>query len=143
MTRHGYVDDCDDNLQLGRWRAQVKSAMRGKRGQKLLREILAALDAMPDKRLIKCELVKDGECCVLGAVALHRGMDVSAVDPEDQEQVAETFDIAHAMACEIMYENDEVGVYWGPQVNVDVDAQRWTHMRKWVERHITTQEAQR
>ena len=34
MGRHGYTDDCDDDpLALGRWRAQVASSIRGKRGQ--------------------------------------------------------------------------------------------------------------
>ena len=134
MSRHGYVDDFDDDLAMGRWRGRVASATRGKRGQKLLREILAALDAMPDKRLIKHELVKDGECCALGAVALHRGMDVSAVDPEDYEQVGAAFDIAHPLACEIMYENDEFYVYDDPKA--DEDARRWSYMRRWIERQI-------
>ena len=52
MSRAGYCDDLDDPLELGRWRAQVRSATRGKRGQKLLRDLLAALDAMPEKRLV-------------------------------------------------------------------------------------------
>ncbi len=52
MSRSGYCDDIDDPLALGRWRGQVKSATRGQRGQKLLREMLAALDAMPEKRLV-------------------------------------------------------------------------------------------
>ena len=52
MSRAGYCDDFEDNLELGRWRAQVRSATRGKRGQKLLRDLLGALDAMPEKRLV-------------------------------------------------------------------------------------------
>lgn len=56
MSRSGYCDDIEDPLELGRWRAQVRSATRGKRGQKLLRDLLAALDAMPDKRLVANQL---------------------------------------------------------------------------------------
>lgn len=58
MSRSGYVDDMDvdDALAHGRWRAQVASATRGKRGQKLLRDLLSALDAMPEKRLVAYEL---------------------------------------------------------------------------------------
>ena len=52
MSRAGYNDDIEDPLELGRWRAQVASATRGKRGQRLLRDLLAALDAMPEKRLV-------------------------------------------------------------------------------------------
>jgi len=49
MTRHGYVDDSEDTLAYGRWRAQVQSAIRGKRGQAFLKELAAAMDAMPEK----------------------------------------------------------------------------------------------
>ena len=52
MSRAGYGDDMEDPLDLGRWRGQVASATRGKRGQRLLRDLLAALDAMPEKRLV-------------------------------------------------------------------------------------------
>lgn len=52
MSRSGYCDDFDDPLEHGRWRAQVRSATRGKRGQKLLRDLLTALDSMPEKRLV-------------------------------------------------------------------------------------------
>jgi hypothetical protein len=45
MSRSGYSDDLDP-LALGRWRGRVASAMRGKRGQAFLREMLAAMDAM-------------------------------------------------------------------------------------------------
>jgi hypothetical protein len=59
MGRHGYTDDSDDVLDLGRWRAQVSSAIRGKRGQRFLRDVIRALDALPEKRLIKNDLVNE------------------------------------------------------------------------------------
>ncbi len=49
MSRSGYSDDCD-NLQL--WRQAVDRAISGKRGQAVLREMLASLEALPQKRLI-------------------------------------------------------------------------------------------
>lgn len=55
MSRSGYNDDID-NWALIKWRGQVASAIRGKRGQKMLRDLLAALDAMPEKSLIVHEL---------------------------------------------------------------------------------------
>lgn len=57
MSRSGYTDDVEDNWQLIRWRGQVASAIRSKRGQSLLRELVEALDAMPEKRLIGDSLV--------------------------------------------------------------------------------------
>ena len=104
MSRSGYTDDCDDYLAAGRWRGRLMSAMRGKRGQKLLRELRDALDAMPEKALIAHELVTpEGDCCALGCLAKAKGIDVSGIDPEDIERVASTFDIAEPLACEITF----------------------------------------
>ena len=138
MSRSGYHDDLD-HWELIRWRGAVASAIKGKRGQAFLREMLAALDALPEKRLIAHELVvTDGllaetnGCCAMGAVALRRQMDVSNVDPEDRERVAEVFGIAEALAAEIAYENDE-GRYR------ETSEQRWTRVRAWVESQIKEQ----
>lgn len=60
MSRSGYTEDCEDDWALIRWRGAVNSAIRGKRGQAFLREMLAALDVMPEKRLIAGNLVFDG-----------------------------------------------------------------------------------
>jgi len=131
MSRSGYSDDCTD-WSLICWRGAVKSAIRGKRGQEFLREMIAALDAMPEKALVVGSLqTEEGDVCAMGAVALKRGLDVKDVDPEDREQVAETFGIARAMAAEIAYENDE-DFCWpkeSPQ-------QRWVRMRKWAEENL-------
>ena len=45
MSRSGYSDD-DEDGRLAMWRGAVQSAIRGKRGQAALRELLTALDAM-------------------------------------------------------------------------------------------------
>lgn len=125
MSRSGYSDGCDDQWQLIRWRGQVASAIRGKRGQKLLRDLVEALDAMPEKRLITNELTCENGVCALGAVAVKRGIDVSKVDPEDAQTVAAKFDIAYALACEIVFENDEG--FW----KTETAEQRWQRMRDW------------
>jgi hypothetical protein len=129
VSRSGYVDD-DDQLAIGRWRGAVRSAMRGKRGQSFLRQMLEALNAMPEKRLITKHLVNsDGDVCGLGAIGKTRGLDMREIDPEDREAVAAKFGIAHAMACEIMHENDE---FWQPESNEN----RWYRMRLWIESQI-------
>lgn len=162
MSRSGYTDDCDDNLAHGRWRQAVRRAVEGKRGQALLRELLEALDAMPDKRLHPGSFATaDGEFCTLGVLGAHRGTrmdDLGDVeDGCDTEQVGLRFGIARAMAAEIMYLNDEGMVdewLWktvdicGPmrqwehhtqQVRVnnpDHPQARWAAMRKWVSEQI-------
>lgn len=110
MSRSGYTDDYgdEDPLAMGRWRAAVRSALNGKRGQAALRETLAALDAMPQKALIGESLVTPtGEFCTLGVLGAARGLDLSHVDPEDWDAVAAMLGIAPAMVREIVWENDE------------------------------------
>lgn len=124
MGRHGYSDDCGDNLQLGRWRGQVASAIRGKRGQAFLRELVDALDAMPVKRLIKQELVQDGEFCTMGVIGAQRGLDLKSLDSHDFDGIADKFGIAHQLVQEIEWENDEGRYSETPEA-------RWARMRTW------------
>jgi hypothetical protein len=109
MSRSGYSDDYgdDDPLALGRYRAQVNSAIRGKRGQALLRELLAALDAMPEKRLVAGELEADGQFCALGVVGQARGLNLASIDTYDLDSLAPQFNIAEQLAREIMWVNDD------------------------------------
>ncbi len=163
MSRSGYTDDYgdDDPWRMIMYRGAVNSAIKGKRGQQLLRELLVALDAMPEKWLTKNELEDEGEFCALGVLGRARGIPLKAIDPEDAEAVAETFNIATALAREIVYENDEVvdedryvdfeiagpvrPAYpdWGSHRRTRIDpvknvgAIRWAHMRAWVASHIT------
>lgn len=126
MSRSNYSDDCD-GWELIRWRGAVASAIRGKRGQQFLRELIAALDAMPVKELIPNELELDGQVCALGAVGKQRGMDLSAIDPEDRKSVCAAFGIPEALAAEIMFLNDEDFCYWRDATG----AKRWEAMRQW------------
>ena len=130
MSRSDYSDDCTE-WDLIRWRGAVASAIRGKRGQALLREMLAVLDAMPEKRLIAKELVTaDGEVCALGAVGRARNMpSLKDIDPEDSASIAVAFGIADALAREIMFKNDDPWLRRTPEG-------RWVHMRAWVAENI-------
>lgn len=160
MSRSGYTDDCD-GWALIRWRGAVKSAISGERGQAFLRELAAALDAMPTKELAAHSFrTEGGEFCTLGVIANARGVDVSGLDPKDdycREPVGKLLDIAPAMAAEIMHENDraidefdwiDVPIF-GPFLyhwqrdtyservpNEGAAAKRWQYMRKWVGEHL-------
>lgn len=133
MSRSGYVDDgMDDTLAYGRWRAQVQSAIRGKRGQSFLRELAAAMDAMPEKILISESLVTpEGDCCTIGVVCKARAIDVSNIDETSPEEVGDLVGIASQLAAEIAYLNDEAGCY------SETPEARWIRMRAWVERHLS------
>ncbi len=128
MSRSGYCDDYDNEQELNMWRGAVASAIRGKRGQAFLRDMKDALESLPNKRLIVGDLVKDGEVCAMGAVAVSRGMDVSGVDAEDLDAVSTLFDIAPALAAEISFENDED--FSSPEYRTP--EQRYERMHKWV-----------
>jgi hypothetical protein len=125
MNRAGYSEDCD-GWELIMWRGAVSSAIRGKRGQAFLREMLAALDAMPVKELISDALEEEnGQRCALGVVGAARGLDMGAIDPHDRDSVAAAFGIAPALAAEIAYENDNNYRHSDP-------ADRWFTVRAWV-----------
>jgi hypothetical protein len=131
MSRSGYSEDCE-GWKLIMWRGAVASATRGRRGQSILKEMLAALDAMLEKRLIASKLELGGKGCALGAVGKARGVDLRNVDPEDRYRVAQLFNIAPTLAAEIVYENDEGAGYW----RKETPEQRFERMRKWVVSHI-------
>lgn len=130
--RCGYSEDCENNWELIMWRGAVASAIRGKRGQAFLRELLTALDALPDKRLIAEELQQDGEVCAIGSVGLLRKIDMEALDPEDYTAIAEKFGISEALVREIEYVNDEYSWYsLSPET-------RFAVVRRWVVDHLLT-----
>ena len=125
MSRSGYTDDDgDDPLAHGRWRAAVRSSLRGKRGQALLKELAEALDAMPDKRLYPGSFATaEGEFCTLGVLGAKRGTKMDDLGDEDDCDpgfVANRFGIAPAMAAEIMYMNDEYVVDVWKWVDVEI-----------------------
>ncbi len=138
MSRSGYTDDYDDYGRANLYRANVERALRGKRGQAFLREMLEALDAMPVKALIARDLVRrDGGVCALGAVAVKRGLDVADLDPECPETVAYTYGITEMVAREIVFWNDEDGWRWeGGTRRLETDQERWQRMRRWVASHL-------
>ena len=138
MSRSGYSEDLD-NWDLIRWRGRVASATRGKRGQQFFRDLLEALDAMPEKRLIREELQTENGVCAIGSLGVRRGIDMSNLDPEEPEQVGEAFGIAACLAQEVVYMNDEAERLvkgadgkWRRETPDEL----WTRMREWVQEQI-------
>jgi len=138
MSRSGYSEDYDgDDYGIANlYAANIRRALDGKRGQAFLHEMAAALDAMPEKRLIANDIVRsDGACCALGSVAIARGKssaDLVDVAPEDGKRVARFFGIAECLAREVEYENDDNGPWCGDET----PEQRWVRMRAWVEKNL-------
>lgn len=161
MSRSGYTDDYDsDQWASIRWRGAVNSAIKGARGQVFLRDLLAALDAMPEKELAADSFkTEDGAFCTLGVIAEVRKLDVSMIDPDDdccRDEISRLLGIASALAAEIMYENDEAidDYRWvdieicGPMQRYErhrrsvrvprprAAEERWAYMRRWVASQI-------
>lgn len=133
MSRSNYSDDYE---YVDLYRRTVENAIRGKRGQAFLREMAKALDEMPEKKLIADELVSDGGVCAIGAVCKARGLDVSEVDYEDPDSVAQAVGISRSLAAEIEWMNDEAyrdAYYYR---GVETPEQRWIRMRKWIQENI-------
>lgn len=146
VSRHGYSDDLD-HKDLAMWRGRVASAIRGKRGQKLLRDIATYMDAMPVKELASHALVRDDGCvCALGCALKLRGVEVpkeyvgtddelcGAGEEETTEWAAQVLDIAEPLAKEVSYEND-----WQSR---ETPADRWTRMRAWVAERLAAAKPQ-
>jgi len=134
MSRSGYVDEMESDWAMICYRGAVASATRGARGQKLLRDILDALDRLPEKKLIAGELEDAGQVCALGAVGKARGFDMGALDPYDAETIAAVFNIAPALAREIVYMNDE----WA--FGNETPEHRFKRMREWVASQIVAEQ---
>jgi hypothetical protein len=107
MSRSGYTDDIDDVWAWIRYRGRVSSALRGERGQRFLRDLIRALEAMPVRELIPNTLEASGQYCALGAVARSRGLNPGLMDTEDHDQLAQVFNVASVLAREVMYVNDD------------------------------------
>lgn len=138
MSRSGYYDDGDS---VAMWRGQVASAIRGKRGQAFLVELVEALDALPEKKLITDALEAGGAVCAIGSVGLKRGVDMAPLDPEDPETLSRVFGIAHQLVQEIEYENDErQWRYEEGKSRKETAEERWQRMRDWALSHIKDQD---
>jgi hypothetical protein len=140
MGRSGYTDDYDEDIPACLWRQAVHRATTGYRGQHLLRKLRDALDAMPVKRLI-ADAIKDdaGDVCALGALdpnaPRYQGDDWYG---DHARELAKHFGVAHSLAAEIVYMNDE-SMSW--RSKDETPEARWVRMRAWVDAQIKPDEA--
>lgn len=130
------------------------NALKGRRGQAVLKELEAALLALPEKALLQGKLARDGGVCAIGALALKRRMDAGEardaalkwmedqVDPEDPEDWGEQTNhfakkhlgVVKALAYKISWENDEGGRR--AEGGKETDQQRYERVLKWVREQI-------
>lgn len=138
-----------DALELGRWLGRVKSAIRGRRGQRFLRDLERALVALPVKRLIRNSFCRDGEVCLTGAAMVQKRVDAGMTREAAMREVHKTydadmdeedwgsdegaavvegeFDVAESLAWEAVYQNDETA---------GTPEHRYEACLRWVQRNI-------
>jgi len=112
-----------------------QSAIRGRRGQQLLRDLVAGLDALPAPELSAGALEDEatGCCCAFGAVRRYRGAAAVPLyfDPMEKDldppHYAEPFDVAPALAWAVV----EVNEWWSTNNDEAARRQRWQRVRDW------------
>lgn len=87
MPREYYEEDCDGPDITGLWEANIRRALTGKKGQRALRDVQAALQQMamnldyvfPEwmpatsgPRLISDDLIRGSDVCTIGALIRYR-----------------------------------------------------------------------
>lgn len=125
------VDVSDEERFPNQWALQeraLENCIKGKKGQKYLREMERALLAMPVKRLIQSAFCEKGEVCAVGSVAVQHLVDAGKSredalkeleaeylkwieDDDDEQSEAYEFtrdyvDAANTLAWQIVYQND-------------------------------------
>ena len=106
--RINYAEEEDRPGQFALWNANCRRSINGKAGQRELRELEAALLALPEKRLIR-DLLQDDEggVCAIGCYAKHKGVDLSKFDPEDEsDEVGIAAGMPRLVAWQLVALND-------------------------------------
>ena len=134
MNRVNYQEDATP-WEFLRYRGAVLSAIKGKRGQKLLKDLLEAFDSMQIKELVANELQGESGVCTLGCIAKAKGMDWSNWNDFKSDIISKELNIAKSLVNEIAFENDEICYF--DKDSEKTRKKRWQKMRTWVERKIT------
>jgi hypothetical protein len=141
MSRYCDSDDYDwEPWMEGQAAGAMRSAIRGRRGQQLLRDLIAGLDALPVPELAAGALEdpETGCVCALGAVRLQRGAKAVPLrfDPDDPDidwrDLAEPFDISETLAHAVVSENE----YGSKRNDEQSRRMRWRSVRAWAVGHL-------
>ena len=133
MSRLYVNDDYDYRLE-GLMQGWLRSAVRGKSGQRFLRGLVAALDALPTPELSSGALEDSatGCCCAFGAVRRFRGPENVTLHyhPEEDtspDDLAKPFGVSQTLAWAVVQANDRK-----PLNNSEPDRRlRWQEVRAW------------
>jgi hypothetical protein len=148
MSRINYCDDEDFQNQAFLWEANQERSIKGRKGQAALRELEAALLALPEKQLIADELENaEGQVCAVGALARFKGKenpmvgdsfgseeDNLTINEDKIERVtvdfAQELGVPRMVAIAIVHENDDE---WKPVT----PEQRYRRVLGWTQRQLS------
>lgn len=152
MSRVSYDNDYNyDPLAAARWDRNSRAVFVSKRGQAILRDLEAALLALPEKRLVEdtfwdTEFIEEAEsvrlnACVLGAYARYKGLkatELSGLNPfwdepidanETADAISQMTPMTFTMAWNLVEQNDEYFGNYTPE-------QRYDAMLDWIRSHL-------
>ena len=137
------------------WEANLERSLKGRKGQAALRELEAALLALPDKRLIANETVStDGAVCAIAALARHRGYQGDMAlpkrpnwddDNDDDSPYWDEFEYEEAVESAMLNIATDLGVppmvakaiiYKNDDDYVKTPEARYQKMLRWTQRYI-------
>lgn len=106
--RINFSDDEERPGQFALWNANVVRSLKGRAGQVALRELEAALVALPEKRLIRNYLIDDADgVCAVGCYARAKGLDLKAFDRDyETDAVGVKAGMPRLVAWEVVAQND-------------------------------------
>lgn len=109
--------------------------------QTFYKDLLAALDGMTSKRLIRHALEKDGQYCAVGALCMARKLDVTDVNFRRAGIVAqaEALNVPIEIMLTVEVENDEGYKLYAAE-GEETTQERWRRMHAWTKRQITSNE---
>lgn len=140
------------------WQQAVRNAIRGRKGQAILRELREALLALPQPRLISGSVAYEGEVCAIGALAASRltkgpikltewfvstgSREIGSLEELEERfgnwiddeigtvELGMSMGLTRALAWGISYENDE-GTW-----NTETPEQKYQRVLAWVDREL-------
>lgn len=106
--RINYSDEEDQPGQFALWNANCRRSIKGRAGQRELRQLEAALLALPEKRLIHGALTNgEGGVCAIACYAKHKGIELSKFDPDDEsDEVGIAAGMPRLVAWQVVALND-------------------------------------
>lgn len=148
MSRITYAEEEDFPGQAELWDANRLRSLKGQKGQAALRELEAALLALPSKQLIADELEDaEGNVCAIGALARYKNYGGSLELPEPKNEfeehvvsdamikVAGKLSVPRLVAISIIERNDDACAW---KRDDETPEQRYERILGWIRKQILT-----